>query len=121
MLVIRKTQIEALLKSQEDSFIDRMKVHLRSEFPKEISGFGIKDKDLEMIIRKGLTDAYQYRIIYENDLILYIECIAVLGPDFDKKAKYPAVIEILNRDDLDGSAKMDKLSDYLTFELNQSL
>lgn len=120
MLVIRKAQIEALLKSQEDSFIARMTDHLLRDFPKEISRFGIKENDLNLIIRKGLNSAYQYDITFENDMILYIECIAILGPDFDKNIKHYIVTEILTSRELNGSEKMDKISEYITFELDHS-
>jgi hypothetical protein len=120
VLVIRKAQLDAFLKSQEDSFIRRMAEHLKKKFEKEISKHGIQTNDLNIIARKGLNSANKYNIIYEDDVTLYIECIAILGPDFDINMKYPEVSEILNKKDLDGTEKMDLISEFLTFELDQS-
>lgn len=120
MLLIRKAQIEALLKSQEDSFISHMKDHLLRNFQKEISKLGIKENALNHIIRNELNNAYKYDIIFENDMILYIECFAILGPDFDRNMKHQIVTEILNSKELDSSEKMDKIGEYITFELDHS-
>lgn len=121
MLVIRKAQIDALLKSQEDAFVKRMAEHLKKNFEKEVLKLGIQADDLNLVIRKGLYNAYQYNIIYQRDLILYTECLAILGLDFDKSMRYPIVSEILNKKDLDGTEKMDNISEFLTFELDQPL
>lgn len=121
MLTIRKSQIEAFVKSQEDAFVKRMVDHLQKDFPAEITNKEILEKDLPHLVRNGLYSAYRYGIKYEDDVKLYIECIALLGPEFDTCEKFPQVREILNREDLDGEDKMDEISDFLTFGLEQSL
>ena len=121
MLTIRKEQIEEILKNREEDFVERMVEHLKKNFSKEIAKNGLQVKDLNLVILNGIESANEYGIEYENDMILYIECIALLGLGFDTNNKYPQVIEILNRKDLSGNRKMDQINEFLTFELEQSL
>jgi hypothetical protein len=118
MLVIRKEQSDAFLKSQEEAFIMRMVNHLREDFSEEIAKKGIQENDLSPVIRKSMENAQKYDVIYESDMKLYIECIALLGIDFDVSEKNPRINEILNRKDLTGEEKMEQISDYLTYELS---
>jgi hypothetical protein len=69
------------------------------------------------LIRKAIEDASNYKVVNENDVKLYIECIALLGPNFDRTNKLPQINDILNRKDLTGEEKMDHISEFLTFEL----
>lgn len=117
MLTIRKSQIDEMLKNKEENFVDRMVEHIANNFSAEISKQGMNSKDLKPIIQRTLESSFEYNIEYENDVVLYIECIALLGEEFYINNKYPAVIEILNRNNLTGTEKMDQISEYITFEL----
>lgn len=119
MLIIRKEQIDAFLKSQEDAFINKMVNHVKENFRNDLQKNEIREDELENIIRVGLGNGYHYGIIYEGDMNFFIECIAILGPGFDRNEKYPKIAEILNNKDIAGSDKMDQISDFLTFELSQ--
>ena len=117
MLTIRKAQSDAFLKSQEEAFLMRMIKHLRENFTKEIEKNGIQENDLSLVISQGMENAHKYNITYESDMKLYMECIALLGMDFDNSIKYPRVNEILNRKNLSGEEKMEQISEFLTYEL----
>lgn len=117
MLVIRKAQIEAFLKSQEDAFIERMVKYVKQNFTKEIAINGIQEDNLSLVIRSGMENAHKYNVTYESDMKLYIECMALLGIDFDVSEKYPRISEILNRKNLTGEEKMEQVSGFLTYEL----
>jgi hypothetical protein len=117
MLTIRKEQIDELLKNKGEDFVERMEEHLKVNFSKELAKNSLQVKDLKLIILNSIENANEYNIEYENDMILYIECVALLGPGFDTNNKYPQVIEILNRKNLTGNEKMDQINEFLTFEL----
>ena len=117
MLTIRKQQIEAMERIPLEDFIDRMVNHLQEDFSVEIKDKDIQKKELRPLVSEAIDIAEHYGIIYESDLRLFIECIALLGPNFDRTNKFPKVNDILNRLDLNGEKKMDKISEFLTFEL----
>ncbi|MCD4665467.1 MAG: hypothetical protein K8R68_09350, partial [Bacteroidales bacterium] len=114
MLTIRKNQIEELEKVQEEKFIDRMVNHLKTNFSKELDNKDIQVKDIRQLIIKAIDDAKKYNVLNESDVRLYIECIALLGPNFDRTNKFPQINDILNRINLTGEEKMDLVSELLT-------
>jgi hypothetical protein len=116
MIVIKRNQIEALSGYKRDTFIKRVLAHMRSDFRKELSEQGIRDEVLARLVSDAVDRAETYNVVNESDVTLFVECIAILGPDFDRNGKYPEVGEILSQDDLDGEEKMDAISDFLTFE-----
>ena len=117
MLSIRKEQIEVLERVQEEKFIDQMENHLKTNFSKELGDKEIQINEIRQLIRKAIEDASNYKVVNENDVKLYIECIALLGLNFDQTNKFPKINDILNRKEFSGEEKMDRISEILTFEL----
>ena len=112
---IRKEQMDALRKSREDAFVARMVKHLRNDFRKGRVTQHIAEGDLEALVRRGITDAEKYGVIYEDDVRLYIECMVVLGPMFDQDQRCGWAGELLRQEGLDGTTKMDQIDQYLIF------
>jgi len=116
---IRKEQIEAFSESLKEAYVVRMAAHLRDDFPEQLESQGLQEDDLEPLVRQGMADAEKYGVVYESDVQLYLECLVLLGPKFDRDRKYPWARQTLRRKDLDGAAKMDEIEQYLVFELEE--
>jgi len=98
-------------------FVDKMEEHLNLGFPKEMEDKGIKAEDIRPLIMSAIASAEKYDVVNESDVQLFIECIPLLGPGFDKTNKLPFVNDVLNRTDISGEEKMELINDFLTFEL----
>lgn len=98
-----------------ESFVQRMVVHLRTNFPDERVALGLADEDLEPLAKEGVAKARGYGIMNETDLQLYLECMLMLSPAFDEDRSWAG--DILARADIAGNRKMGRISDYLAFGL----
>ena len=112
--------MQTFYNSLKERFIHRMVCHLHDNFFEQIEAQNIMEKDLEPIVRKGVADAENYGMKYEDDLKLYIESIVLLCPNFDKDERFPWAKEILLREDLNGEEKMAEISEYMIFGLEDS-
>src|SRR5262245_52446241 len=111
MFRIRKEQMDALARHLEESFALRMVRHLLDDFPVQVAALELQEKDLPPLVRRGMANAERYGVVYEEDVERYIECLVLLGPDFDQDPRYPWAAEILNKKELSGRAKMDQVAD----------
>ena len=119
-MMIRKEQMDTFSKSQVDAFVARMVKHLRGDFPAQCEAQQLQEEDLDSFVRQGMTDAKQYGVVYEDDIRLYIECRVLLSPKFDRdKKNYPWAGEILRRDDIDGTAKMNEIDQHMLFGMEE--
>jgi len=114
-MVIRSEQIEEMQEYRTDRYVEALARHLESNFPAEIAGRGLQGSKLRQAVSEGVTDAGQYNVHAASDLRLYIECIAMLSPNFDTSAEHPWAGEILRRADLGGKCKMDRINERLLF------
>jgi hypothetical protein len=119
MLKIRKEQMDALGAYMLRQFEKRMVKHLRKDFPKELQEHNIKKQDLEQMVRRGIADAKNYGVEYEDDLKLYVECMLLLSPNFDQDERFPWAKQILTREDVDGDIKMSEINEYLIFGMQE--
>jgi len=103
-----------------DSFVARMVRHLEDAFSEEIASHGIDKTELEPLVRRGVRDAETYGVVCEDDLELYIQCMALLGPQFDREPDLAWAGRILLQTDLTGSEKMDRINDHLLFGLDEA-
>lgn len=120
MFAIRKEQMEVLSKSLENRFVQKMVDHLRVDFGAQIRAQGLAEDRLRPLVCHHIATARQHDIRKRSDLTTYIECIALLGQRFDTDGKHPFVAETLVRDDLDGAEKIDRISEYLIFSVEES-
>ncbi|WNG57418.1 hypothetical protein F0U59_23605 [Archangium gephyra] len=107
MFRIAKEQLKALADTVEQSFINRTVLHLREDFPSEIEAHGLQGPALEAMVQRGVAEATAFSITQEDDVRLYIECMLILSPLFSSDPRLPWAAEILRREELSGTAKMD--------------
>ncbi len=116
-MVIRSEQFSALEQAHRQSYVVSNAARLRRDFPEELRQRGIDSPQLEVLVRQAIADAAQYGVDAGEDLRLYLDCIALLGPGFDRAVGWAA--RILGRDDVDGGQKMGEINDYLIFGLEE--
>lgn len=116
-MIIRSTQMKALEAALEDSFVGRMVLHLRQDFQEDLRSQRLAGVDLEPTVRAALNRADALGLTREDYLRMFVECIAILGPQFD--SDNAVVRDILNAPDLSVDEKMGELNNYLLFGLGQ--
>jgi hypothetical protein len=112
-MVIRTEQMQALSAAQRFRYVQRMVVMLRKDFPEAFPD--VSDPQLEIIVSQCLQEATGYGLREEPDLTLYVRLQAILGPGFDTHSQFSWTREILGRDDLSGTRKMDIIHDRMVF------
>ena len=117
-MILRNEQIDALAKSHKDAFVARMVQHLRNDLPRQCEAQGLNEDDLEPLVRQGMSNAEDHGITSQVGIRQYLDCMVVLGPDFDSDGKHPWAQEILANDDLSPSEKADALAWNKLFEVN---
>lgn len=103
-----------------DAFAKRMAQRLRKLFANELVEQNIADEQLLSTVRRAMANAAGYGVIGEMDLELYIDCVALFGPGFDKSERVPWAGNALRRTGIDGTAKMDIIHDYLIFATDKA-
>ena len=116
---IRKEQMEEVAQRQEEEYAVRMTRLLCERFPKQRSIHRIRDDDVLALVRRGMAQARDYGIIYEDDIQTYLECMVVLGPQFEQRQQHPFVGDLLRDRSLGSSHKARQLRQYLTFLLKE--
>ena len=117
MLRIRKEQIRAFERHFMSRFIAQMIEHIRSEFPEKADSR--TEDELVDLIRDGVNNAAAYDIAAESDIEEFIDCMIRYGIDFDTSGDTEWAGKILNDPAILGFEKMDRISDYETFELEE--
>ncbi len=115
MLVIREEQMKVFQASMLKKFEDKMVIHLRSNFSKEIEN--TIAHNLRVIVRAGIENAAKYDVTTEDDIRCYLEYMAIYGPDFDTNPKTSWAGDILRLKSIDGAEKMDRISEYDLFQM----
>ena len=110
MLIIRKEQMEALRTSMSRRFEQRMLEHIKNIFPDRIKQ--VSDEKIRTVIQNSINKAESYSIVYEDDIRRFIEYLIIYGTQLDTKPETRWIGEILQRADLTGTAKMDRIDDY---------
>ena len=98
LMIIRQEQLRVFADKFQSHFLARMVTHLRVAFPQELANRGLsKDEDICNLVLRGLEVSQQYEVINEGDVERYVECMLILGPQFDTDERFPEVKEILSR------------------------
>ena len=113
MFTIRRTQMETFSRALEDASLRRMVAHLRERFGTELAARGLVEPDLEPLARLGLDAARSHGVVLEDDVRRYLECMVILGPDFDREVNWAG--EVLRDEERDGTRKMDAIVEILPF------
>jgi hypothetical protein len=101
----------------QESFVHRMVLHLLEDFPEDLRRQKLASEDLESLVQDALLRAEALGITREDYLRLFVECLAILGPQFD--SDNPVTVKILTGQDLSVDEKMEELNSYLLFGLGE--
>lgn len=118
---IHRAQMQALAASQMNRFVERMVDHLRDNFRDTRQRHDISDAALPELVCNGVRAAARYGVVYEDDVQLYLECLVLLGPGFDRDPATAWAGEILRANYLDGAGKMEDLREHVVFSLEWPL
>lgn len=114
---IRQEQLDALSTDRMDAFVTRMVAHLRDDLPTHREARGLKEEDLEPLVRQGMAKAERYGITSEDGIEQYLDCMLVLGLDFDRDPHHAWAGEILRNKELTTPQKTDALAWQMVFEV----
>ena len=115
MFKISSVHFNAFSEERVKSFISRMVDRLRHSFPKEIAEQKIQERDLFRLVQQGIKTAESYGVFGEMDVELFIDCLVLLSPRFDTDPEFTWAGDSLRRQDIDGTAKMDLIHNWLVF------
>lgn len=105
MLSIRKEQMEVLSAYMCEQFEWRMVKHLREVFPDRTKD--LPDEKIRIVVQDSIRKAQSYGIEYEDDIRRFIEYLVIYGSRLDTREETRWIGDILRRDDLNGTAKMN--------------
>lgn len=117
MFEIRKEQMEVLGRHELEKFVVRMMAHLREDFADYVQP--MSDEQLREFVETGIATSKTYEVVDEDDVCIYIECMAVYGRDFDTNPKTDWAGSILRQTDLDGFEKMKRVLDGALFRAGE--
>lgn len=105
MLTIRKEQMDVLSAYARNQFEQRMIKHLRAKFPDRTKD--LPDERIRLVVQDSMRKAKGYHIEYEDDIRRFTEYLVIYGTRLDVREETHWIGDILRRDDLTGTAKMD--------------
>jgi hypothetical protein len=93
MLIIRKEQLVALGRVPEREFVRKASAYLYERYPEicnELGSRGVRDS-----VELALSKREEYRFKTEDTILLFLDCMYLLGFEFDKNDMFPWVNDIL--------------------------
>ena len=105
---IRKDQLDAMARSQEEDFRRRLKETLLEEYPDDCEDLG--EEKLGVVIDQGISRARSYGIRSEEDIGLYFDIMFNLAFNFDTNSKYPWAGQVLQNSSLSAEDKLREIS-----------
>jgi hypothetical protein len=105
MFTVRKEQLEVFQKVSRQQFQKAMLKYLRESFAEQTSQ--TSDADLDTLILTGIDRARRYKVILEDDVQRYLDCMVVYGKDFDSDPKLKWARSALRARNVTGTEKMD--------------
>jgi len=90
-------------------FESRMVGHIKNTFPDRIKN--VSDEKIRTVIQESSKKAESFGIEYEDDIRRFIEYLVIYGTQLDIKEDIRWLGEILRREDLNGTEKMDMIDD----------
>jgi hypothetical protein len=103
-----------------DNYALTLAARIQERFPDELRKLGMDPQQALPFVKRSMDKAKHYQVVRTLDVELFVDCCILLTPDFDKSPEFPWAGETLCRDDLDGTAKMDLIHDYLVFATNKA-
>ena len=103
----------ALQEQQIEQFVMQTIMRWRSRFPESFKALEVSTPNLSPLIHDAIDRAEKYGVIGEADVELFLDCICLLGNNFDHNGTFPWVEEILRETEIDGTIKMDQMHDRM--------
>jgi hypothetical protein len=107
MLIIRNEQLEVFDDYLFKQFVEDMIAHLRTNFPNQVKP--MNETDLRKMIEDGIDRAEQYDVINVGDVERFLECMVILGQNFDNDIQNTWAGDILRDKNTNGTDKMDEI------------
>ncbi len=120
MFRISNQHLDAFREQFAEDYAIRLAHRIVDKFPDELTKLGLDQQQVLPFVKDSVSRAKQYGVDRTLDVELFVDCCVLLCPDFDKSPEYPWAREILGRDELTGTAKMDLIHDYLIFATDRA-
>jgi plasmid stability protein len=99
--------LEVLAREMLRTFESRMVTDLASSFPQETGGWS--EEEFRCFVNDGINRAARYEISTEDDVQAFLECMLILGPDFDVNPKTSWAGDILRSENIATRLKMRRI------------
>lgn len=117
MLTIRNKQMDAFKSLFIRQFVEAALTNISDKFPDRFREMG--EEAARRLVEKGIRKAEGYGITGKEDVILFIDLMMEIDPDFDAMESLDWIRDILEDDGLDGEAKMELIYDDLPDDLDE--
>lgn len=115
MFRLSSEQLKTLSSHAQDDFLKRTANHLLDNFSAELARHALPSGQVEDFVQRGVEEAKSFGVEREEDVRLYVECMLVIHPRFASSQDTPWYGEILRREELSGTDKMNRVHDQLIF------
>lgn len=115
MLVIRKEQMDELGRDALERYYRSIAAHLTTRFPTKTSA--LTPEEMRSMIARGIERANAHEITDQNDIRRFLEYLTEYGENFGRSSETAWAGDVLARDDLTGTEKVDELDRYELFVL----
>lgn len=110
--------LKSFAEDKLDRFENKMCKLLSDEYPEDLEKLQISERSLKAIVSNAITSAKKYGVVGGKDVELYLISMVRLGLDFDSNDELQWPKQILTRNDIDGTEKMDLFFEKLDSEGN---
>jgi len=107
MLVIRQAQMAMFDELELQKFIQNTRVYI-AEVWGDISA-KYSPEQVDQLINQAIMRCREMGAELEQDALIYIDHLFILGLDFEQNSDYTWAAEILNDTSIDGSARLEML------------
>jgi hypothetical protein len=118
-MIIRQEQMTTMRDALTARFVEQSLERIRTRFPERSAASGLDSSQWRAHLERAVSEARERGISGGDELDLYLDCLVLIGPAFP--ADSPWALEILDRSDIDGPAKMMQINDYLIFGMDEPL
>ena len=117
MFQIRSEQVKVFEIKQQESFIQRMIIHLQTNFPEQTQP--ISPEDLRRFIEDETETAQRFEIDNEVDIALCITAIFSIRPNLNSDPEPTWVKEVQSDPDLTSEQKAERLCQWAEQEIEE--
>jgi hypothetical protein len=108
MLIIRQSQMKALSQVRRSAFEADAVSHVHSLFPEDCGA--LTEEQVRARVRDGIARGRSYGLNGRDDLLIFVEHLFILGPEFDRTAEYGWARHLLMRSEYASATKAELLA-----------